>query len=149
MATQKINAEEKSVTISNMSVAGGDLKLPDGQKYFVNITLDFSNVAFDQAIGLASEGSSMRVKAQAKLRKDEALLKEKGVIAESAADVNPTEVITFDVSTDFERAETTRDPAKQASSAYKKMDLEQKAKFIAETLGVDIAEARLMVKNES
>ena len=59
---------ENSVKITRMSVAGADLKLPKDHKYFVNLELDYTDVSREDLMDLASGGSSVRVKAQAKLR---------------------------------------------------------------------------------
>lgn len=151
MAKQTL--EGKVVTITCMSVAGGDLNLPKGHKYFVNLELDYSNVTEEEAIQLASEGSSVRVKAQAKLRAlgDKGLENGGAVVAESASEVKAEDLGTFsfDVSTDFESERGgPRDPEKQAASAFKKMDREAKARLIADTLKIPFEQALNMVPNE-
>ncbi len=150
MAKQIWNEEEKVVTIQCMSVAGGDLDLPKGHKYYVNLELDYSQVSHEEAIQLASEGSSVRVKAQAKLRAlgAKALENDGAVMAESAGEVHTDDlgIFSFDVSTDFESERGgPRDPQKQATSAFKKMDDKQRIAFIMETLGVDEDAARGMI----
>lgn len=143
MATQV--RTDNIVKIHKMSVAGGNLSLPKGHKYFVNLALDYDSVSRETLMELCSEGSSMRVKAQAKLRKMEGKLKELGVVAESASELDEDSLgwIKFKVDTDFEReAAGPRDPQKMATSAYGKMTEEQKAVFIAETLGCSVEEAR-------
>lgn len=147
MATQ--SRIENIVKIHKMSVAGGDLSLPKGHKYFVNLALDYDSVSREMLMELASEGSSIRVKAQAKLRKMEGKLKELGVVAESASELDEDALgwIEFRVETDFEReAAGPRDPQKTATSAYGKMTEEQKAAFIAETLGCSVEEAMGHIK---
>ena len=150
MATQE--RKDKVVSIIGMSVAGGELKLATGMKYFVNLKLDYSNVTFEDAIELASGGSSVRVQAQGKLRGDEATLKANGVVAESLAEAEKNGLdkkpfITFDVSSDFEsEGRGKRDPAKTASSAYGKMDREQKIVFVMGQMGVDRKTAETLVK---
>lgn len=150
MATQSING--KIVRIERMSVAGGDLNLAKGMKYFINLELDYTDVSEEELIGLASEGSSVRVKAQGKLRGQEELLQECGIVAESASELKESELesmtpIKFNVATDFER-ETgkPKDPVKAGKSAYSKMTVEQKALFISETMGVSLEEAEAMVQ---
>jgi hypothetical protein len=153
MATQSRN--EKVVRIDGMSVAGGSLTLGKGMKYFTNLELDYSEVSFEEAIELASGGSSVRVQAQAKLRADEGTLKKHGIVAESLeeaisdglADMAP---IRFDVSTDFEAEKGgKRDPAKTAQSAFSKMDREQRIAFVMSAMGVEREQAELLVpKNE-
>ena len=131
---------EKIVTIECMSVAGGKLSnLPDSQKYFINIQLDYSEVDFETAIELASGGSSVRVKAQALLRDRETELASKGTVAESANDVKAEDLgtIVFNVATDFESEGREYNPAARGKSAFKKMDDEQRLTFIMETLNVD------------
>jgi hypothetical protein len=150
MATQK--REGKVVTVYGMSVAGGDLKLPNGMKYFVNMELDYTDVTFEDAIELASGGSSVRVQAQAKLRLDESTLKRCGVVAEAytedvKSDLADAEFVIFNVATDFESEKGgKRDPAKTAASAFSKMDREQKVNFIIQTMQIDRAVAEAMVK---
>jgi len=133
-----------------MSVAGGDLKLPDKEKYFVNLELDYSNVSKEEAIELASGGSSVRVKSQSMLREMESVLKEKGVVAEDlgTAEKNGLDkkgFIRFDVSTDFASEGKTRNPQRQAASAYSKMTREQKVAFVAENMGLSEEEAEKLV----
>ena len=150
MSTQE--RKEKIVEITGMSVSGGELKLATDMKYFVNIKLDYSNVTFEDAIELASGGSSVRVQAQGKLRKDEAQLKANGVVAESLAEaekkgLDKKPFITFDVSTDFEsEGRGKRDPAKTATSAYGKMDREEKIVFVMGQMGIDRQTAETLVK---
>ena len=146
MATQIVSG--KIVEITKMSVAGGDLSLAQGMKYFINLRLNYEGVTEEELIGLASEGSSVRVKAQAKLRKMEDKLKE-SVYAESAGDVDVDDLawVEFNVATDFEsEGRGPRDPEKQAKSAYSKMTDEQKAKFVSENMGVSMEDALKMVK---
>lgn len=135
--------------VTGMSVAGGDLNLPKGHKFFVNLRLDYSKVELDEAIQLASEGSSVRVKAQAKLRTMEAKLREqKAVVAESASniDVNKLPWFEFDVSVDFESERGgPRDPQKVAASAFSKMTRQQKVETVASTLKISIEEADKLV----
>lgn len=150
MAKQVLKKNTRIVEITGMSVAGGELSLPKNHKYFVNIRLDYSDVEPLDAILLASEGSSVRVKAQAKLRANEKLLKEKGKVAESAGDVDVKKLgwIDFDVATDFEAAERgPRDPEKTAKSALGKMDFEGKVQFIMLQFKVERAMAEQMAKN--
>ena len=146
MAEQKVNG--KVVEIRKMSVAGAVLSLAEGFKYFVNLRLNYANVSEEELLGLASEGSSVRVKAQAKLRADEGTLREKGIVAESAADVKADELgwIEYDVATDFERSSGgTANPEKRAKSAYAKMTVEQRIAFIMDTLNVPEDVAKGMV----
>ena len=150
MATQE--RKDKIVTIKGMSVAGGELTLPKGHKYFVNLELDYSLTTHEDCIDLASGGSSVRVQAQAKLRADEGTLEKHGVIAESLEDAEKQGVgqkpsIRFDVSTDFESEKGgKRDPAKTAASAFSKMDREQKLAFVMGTMGVTREVAETLVK---
>jgi len=148
MAEQRVRKDSKVVEILKMSVAGAALSLDEGFKYFVNLRLNYDGLTETELMGLASEGSSVRVKAQAKLRKDEALLKEHGVVEESAADVDAIELgwIEFDVATDFEREASVQDPEKRAKSAYGKMTEEQKVAFIMSTLNVSEEDAQGMVQ---
>ena len=140
--------KDKVVEISCMSIAGGELKLKAGFKYFANVRLDYANISEGELIDLCSEGSSVRVKAQAKLRKNKALLDQKGVIAESAGEVGDRieEWVVFDVATDFERESGHRSPEKTAKTAYSKMSIEQKAAFVVENMGVSYEEALSMVQ---
>lgn len=148
MAKQTV--KENIVTVTCMSVAGGDLDLPKGHKYFVNLELDYEGIELAEAIQLASEGSSVRVKAQAKLRAlgDKALEEGGAVVAESANDVQPMELgtFTFKVATDFESEKGgPRDPEKTAKSAFSKMSREQKVQFIIDTMGIEPEVAETMV----
>lgn len=150
MAKQVLLDDSKVVRIECMSIAGGSLELPKGHKYYANLELDYTGIELNEAIQLASEGSSIRVKAQAKLRAlgAKALENDGAVLAESAGEVNADDLGTFqfDVSTDFESERGgPRDPKKQATSAFKKMDDEQRIAFIMETLGVDEDAARGML----
>jgi len=141
MATMK--REGKVIKVTGMSVAGGDLKsLPKNHKYFVNLELDYGSVELEDAIELASGGSSVRVQAQAKLRGMEGKLKESGVVAEDlktaeSNGLNEKGFIRFDVSTDFESEGRTQDPKKRAASAFQKMDSGQKVAFVMESMGVE------------
>jgi len=152
MATQSRN--EKVVRIDGMSVAGGSLTLGKGMKYFINMLLDYASVTFEDAIELASGGSSVRVQAQAKLRADEATLKAHGVIAESLEDaenagLKDKEPVKFDVSTDFESEKGgKRDPEKTAISAFKKASIETKITLVMETLKITREEALAMLPKE-
>lgn len=151
MATQK--RTDKIVEISGMSVAGGSLSLGNGLKYYVNCRLDYSNVSFEDAIELASGGSSVRVQAQAKLRADEATLKKSGVVADAYSPAIQVQVdkmpwITFDVATDFEsEGRGPRDPQKVATSAFSKMNREQKVLFIMDSMKMDRETAENLVKD--
>ena len=135
---------ENSVKITRMSVAGADLKLPKDHKYFVNLELDYTDVSREDLMDLASGGSSVRVKAQAKLRGMEAKLKEQGQVGESASEFEDDDLgwIKFHVATDFEKeASGPRDPAKTVVSAYSKMTDGQKVEFIMEQMGLSEEDA--------
>lgn len=147
MAEQK--REGKIVTITGMSVAGGDLKLPKNTKYFVNIKLDYSDCTPEKVIEMASGGQSVRVMAQAKLRADEDTLKNFGIQAESLKDavdkgLNKKSPVTFNVDEDFESdgVRGPRDQQKVAAKAFRKMSRDERVQFVMDTLGVtkDIAE---------
>jgi len=151
MATQTQSG--KIVTIKGMSVAGGELKLPKDHKYYVNITLDYNEVAVEEIINLASGGSSVRVQAQAKLRADEPTLKASGIIADSYSEEVQRKIdalektINFNVATDFESEKGgKRDPQKTAISAFGKMDAEQKYQYLTETMGLDMVIALVTVQ---
>ena len=151
MAEQKI--EGNLAKITGMSVAGGDLHLPKGYKYYVNLALNYEKTTREDLLALASGGSSVRVQAQAKLRADEKTLEKYGVVAETlkeAQDKGLSEkgFISFDVSTDFESEGRTQDPEKRAQSAFKKMDRDAKVRFIMDTLHISQEQAETMVPQE-
>jgi hypothetical protein len=152
MATQSRN--DKVVRIDGMSVAGGDLSLPKGHKYFINLELDYSDVEFEKAIELASGGSSVRVQSQAKLRVDEETLKKHGIVAESLEDaegkgLKDVAPVKFDVGSDFEAERGPRDKEKAAVSAFKKASIETRITLVMETLKITREEAlAMMPKNE-
>ena len=130
--------EGRKVLITGMSVKGGDL--PNGFQVYTNVMLDYNGVSEDDLMALASEGSSVRVKAQAKMRKwsTTELLKYgvkgvEGLTAEVKTELKYIEPFTFDVETDFEKAETgPRDPVTTATRALGKMTDVQKIAFFRE-----------------
>lgn len=127
---------ENKVTVTGMSVKGGELA--DGFQAYTNVTFDFTGVETDELIALNCEGSSIRVKAQAQMRKwTQAQLLKVGVqgiegltaeIKEALADITPH---VFIVDTDFEKADRgPQDPVKTATRQLGKMDTAQKITFL-------------------
>lgn len=142
MSTQS-KAKENKVLVTDVSVKGGDL--PTGFQCYLNLEFDFSGVEIEELQGLCCEGSSLRVKAQAQLRKwTTAKLSESGVqavegltavVKEQLAELPP---VKFVVDTDFEKAESgPRDPMKTATSAFGKMDAKTKYQYL---IGIGVPE---------
>lgn len=146
MAIQKLIENSTIVRIECMSVAGGTLGLENGFKYYVNLELDYEGLEASELMQLASEGSSVRVKAQAKLRAlgDKVLQDGGAVKAESAGEVKADALGTFkyNVATDFESERGgPRDPKKQALSGFQKSDDEGKIEIVMTALGCTREEA--------
>ena len=133
----------KVVSVTGMSVAGGDL--PKNFQVYTNVKFDFTGVPEDDLIEYNCAGSSIRVKAQAKMRKwtTAELLKHgiqspEGYDADAKIAIKDKPYFTFIVDTDFEKEETgPRDPVKTAQSAFKKMDAQTQYDYM---IGLGVAE---------
>lgn len=150
--SEQVKAKDNKVLVKCVSVKGGDL--PNGFQVYVNLEFDYTGISIEDLQGLCSEGSSIRVKAQAQLRKYTTadLLKHgvqavEGLTKEIKDQLAIREPIKFTVDTDFE-SETggPRDPVKTGTSAYKKMDIDQKRDYLLNTVGLPeaVVEATLM-----
>jgi len=140
--SEQAKAQDNKVLVKYVSVKGGDL--PAGFQVYVNLEFDYTGLTIVDLQGLASEGSSIRVKAQAQLRKWSTtdLLKHgiqstEGLKKDIKDQLDSRKPISFNVDADFEK-ETggPRDPVKTGTSAYKKMDIDQKRDYLLNTVGL-------------
>ena len=128
------NLLEGTVTITEMSIKGGDL--PAEYQAKIDVTIEFNKVDPIELAVLACGGQSLRVMMQAKLRKEKT-----ATLNAYAADGFKT---TYEWITAKE--ETTIDPAKRAASALGKMDLETRTQFIMASFKVSKEVAEQMAK---
>lgn len=152
MSTQS-KAKENKVLVTDVSVKGGDL--PVGYQCYLNLEFDFTDVSAEELQGLCCEGSSLRVKAQAQLRKwtttkltESGVQAVEGLTAEVKEQLSKLPPVKFVVDTDFEKAESgPRDPVKTATSAFAKMDSQTKYDYLI-GIGVPADTAKLSAFGE-
>ena len=129
------NLLEGTVTITEMSIKGGDL--PADYQAKIDVTIEFNKVDPIELALLACGGQSLRVMMQTKLRKEKT-----ATLNAYAKDGFKT---TYEWITTKEDSKAI-DPAKRAANALGKMDLETRTQFIMASFKVSKEVAEQMAK---